>query len=169
MCFPKKTEPDRLLHSIYCQSLISSTWHILMTVVACFMLTTLELYLAPVPAGVHTHTHIQIHTDTHTHTHGQCLLPCLSKCPGAETPKIFLTKLVKPGLVLEYSHLGDKALALGSLLQIFSDMWKLSQGCIKAKIDRKTDFLLPFPAILLRSPELEKYGEKSNTLFSESG
>ena len=115
----------------------------------------------------HSHTHTD--TDTHTHTHGQCLLPCLSKCPGAETPKIFLTKLVKPGLVLEYSHLGDKALALGSLLQIFSDMWKLSQGCIKAKIDRKTDFLLPFPAILLRSPELEKYGEKSNTLFSESG
>lgn len=73
------------------------------------MLTTLELYLAPVPAGVHTHTHIQIHTDTHTH--GQCLLPCLSKCRGAETPKIFLTKIVKPGLVLEYSHLGDKALA----------------------------------------------------------
>ena len=43
-----------------------SSWHILMTVVAGFMLTTLELYLAPVPAGVHTHTHIQIHTDTHT-------------------------------------------------------------------------------------------------------
>lgn len=61
-----------LFYVVYCKSLISSSWHILMTVAACFIYTALEPWLGLLPTGVPAHTwELQLP-----------MLPCLNKCSG---------------------------------------------------------------------------------------